>query len=51
MRPSVAGAIAHYVDLGFTHLVFHGPGDDQRRFLEQFSEDVLPLLPPRSSAG
>ncbi|MFA4840987.1 MAG: glucose-6-phosphate dehydrogenase (coenzyme-F420) [Agrococcus sp.] len=48
---AVAGAIAHYVELGFTHLVFHGPGDDQRRFLEQFSEDVLPLLPPRSSAA
>ena len=48
---AVAGAIAHYVELGFTHLVFHGPGDDQRRFLEQFSEDVLPLLPPRASAG
>ena len=44
---AVAGAIAHYVELGFTHLVFHGPGGDQRRFLEQFSEDVLPLLPPR----
>lgn len=44
---AVAGAIAHYVELGFTHLVFHGPGHDQRRFLEQFSEDVLPLLPAR----
>ncbi len=42
---AVAGAIAHYVDLGFTHLVLHGPGHDQRRFLEQLSEDVLPLLP------
>ena len=30
-------------------IVFHGPGADQRRFLEQFSEDVLPLL--RSRAG
>jgi coenzyme F420-dependent glucose-6-phosphate dehydrogenase len=38
-----------YVDQGFEHLVFHGPGADQRRFLEQFSEDVLPLL--RSRAG
>jgi coenzyme F420-dependent glucose-6-phosphate dehydrogenase len=38
-----------YVDQGFQHLVFHGPGADQRRFLEQFSEDVLPLL--RSRAG
>jgi coenzyme F420-dependent glucose-6-phosphate dehydrogenase len=44
---AVAGAIAHYAELGFTHLVFHGPGGDQRRFLEQFSEDVLPLLPAR----
>jgi coenzyme F420-dependent glucose-6-phosphate dehydrogenase len=38
-----------YADQGFEHLVFHGPGTDQRRFLEQFSEDVLPLL--RSRAG
>jgi coenzyme F420-dependent glucose-6-phosphate dehydrogenase len=36
--------IRPYVDLGFEHLVFHGPGGDQRRFLEQFSADVLPLL-------
>jgi coenzyme F420-dependent glucose-6-phosphate dehydrogenase len=33
-----------YVDQGFQHLVFHGPGDDQLRFLDQFAEDVLPLL-------
>ena len=39
-----AAAIQHYVDLGFTHLVFHGPGHDQQRFLDQFAEDVLPLL-------
>jgi coenzyme F420-dependent glucose-6-phosphate dehydrogenase len=38
-----------YVDRGFEHLVFHAPGADQRRFLDQFSEDVLPLL--RSRAG
>ena len=31
-------------DLGFTHLVFHAPGEDQRRFLEQFCADVVPLL-------
>ncbi len=37
-----------YVDQGFTHLVFHGPGDDQARFLEQFSADVLPLLRERA---
>jgi coenzyme F420-dependent glucose-6-phosphate dehydrogenase len=37
-----------YVDQGFTHLVFHAPGDDQARFLEQFSHDVLPLLRERA---
>jgi coenzyme F420-dependent glucose-6-phosphate dehydrogenase len=38
-----------YVDLGFDHLVFHGPGNDQRRFLEQFTADVLPLLRERTT--
>ncbi len=37
-------AIQPYVDWGFTHLVFHGPGHDQERFLRQFAEDVLPAL-------
>jgi coenzyme F420-dependent glucose-6-phosphate dehydrogenase len=37
-----------YVDQGFEHLVFHAPGGDQRRFLEQFSADVLPLLRERA---
>ena len=41
--------IRPYVDLGFDHLVFHGPGDDQARFLQQFGEDVLPRL--RSAFG
>lgn len=36
--------ISDYVDAGFTHLVFHGPGHDQERFLSQFSEDLLPGL-------
>ncbi len=45
-----ARQIAEYLDLGFDHLIFHGPGDDQRRFLEQFSEDVLPLLRERVNA-
>ena len=36
--------IQPYVDAGLTHLVFHGPGHDQERFLTQFSEDVLPGL-------
>jgi coenzyme F420-dependent glucose-6-phosphate dehydrogenase len=33
-----------YVDAGLNHLVFHGPGHDQERFLTQFAEDVLPRL-------
>jgi coenzyme F420-dependent glucose-6-phosphate dehydrogenase len=40
---AVAG-LAPYVEAGFTHLVFHGPGQDQERFLTQFAEDVLPRL-------
>jgi coenzyme F420-dependent glucose-6-phosphate dehydrogenase len=36
--------IKPYVDAGLNHLVFHGPGDDQERFLTQFAEDVLPKL-------
>ena len=39
-----AAQIKQYVDAGLNHLVFHGPGHDQRRFLTQFSEDVVPLL-------
>jgi coenzyme F420-dependent glucose-6-phosphate dehydrogenase len=36
--------IRPYVDAGFSHLVVHGPGHDQERFLAQFTEDVLPML-------
>jgi coenzyme F420-dependent glucose-6-phosphate dehydrogenase len=36
--------IAPYLELGFTHLVFHAPGDDQRRFIELYSDHVLPRL-------
>jgi coenzyme F420-dependent glucose-6-phosphate dehydrogenase len=36
--------IKPYFDAGLNHLVFHGPGHDQERFLAQFSEDLLPLL-------
>jgi coenzyme F420-dependent glucose-6-phosphate dehydrogenase len=33
-----------YIDAGFNHFVVHGPGQDQERFLTQFTSDVLPLL-------
>ncbi|MGH7048583.1 MAG: glucose-6-phosphate dehydrogenase (coenzyme-F420) [Stellaceae bacterium] len=36
--------IRPYVELGFTHLVFHAPGPDQARFLRLYAERVLPLL-------
>jgi coenzyme F420-dependent glucose-6-phosphate dehydrogenase len=39
--------IAVYAELGFDELLLHAPGHDQGRFLEQFSEDVLPLLRDR----
>lgn len=39
--------IRPYAELGFNHLVFHAPGSDQSRFLEQFAADVLPLLRER----
>ena len=41
----VAEQIRVYLDLGFDELVFHAPGADQERFLEQFCADVLPKLP------
>ena len=43
----VVERIGAYVALGFDHLVFHAPGADQARFLEQFSEDVVPRLRAR----
>ncbi|HEY5224378.1 MAG TPA: glucose-6-phosphate dehydrogenase (coenzyme-F420) [Microbacteriaceae bacterium] len=37
-------AIAQYVRAGFNHLVFHGPGADQERFLTLFERDLAPRL-------
>ncbi len=39
--------IAPYVELGFTHLVFHAPGDDQARFMRLYAEQILPRLRER----
>lgn len=36
--------IKQYVDAGFNHLVFHGPGHDQERFLRNFADHLLPEL-------
>jgi coenzyme F420-dependent glucose-6-phosphate dehydrogenase len=40
----VVDAVRTYVDLGFNHLVFHAPGQDQSRFLATFGDQVLPGL-------
>jgi coenzyme F420-dependent glucose-6-phosphate dehydrogenase len=39
--------LAETIDLGFSHLVFHAPGPDQRRFLDLYAEQVLPRLRAR----
>jgi coenzyme F420-dependent glucose-6-phosphate dehydrogenase len=40
----VVAGIARYVEAGLNHLVFHSPGQDQRRFLELFERDLAPRL-------
>ena len=45
----MAGRIGEYIDLGFTELTFHFPGEDQRRALDLFGRDVLPLLRARAT--
>jgi coenzyme F420-dependent glucose-6-phosphate dehydrogenase len=40
----IVAKIQPYVDLGFTELVFHFPGNDQRRYIDEFAGDVFPLL-------
>jgi coenzyme F420-dependent glucose-6-phosphate dehydrogenase len=40
----VVASIKQYIDAGLNHLVFHGPGQDQRRFLELFEKDLAPRL-------
>ena len=39
--------IAPYVELGFRNLVFHAPGDDQRRFMELYASQIMPRLRQR----
>lgn len=33
-----------YLDLGFTHLVFHSPGEGQSRFIELYGAQILPRI-------
>ncbi|MFV0462077.1 MAG: glucose-6-phosphate dehydrogenase (coenzyme-F420) [Nostocoides sp.] len=46
---AVVDAVRPYVAAGFNHLVFHAPGADQRRFLDQFAEDLAAPLRELSS--
>lgn len=39
--------IRPYIELGFTHLIFHAPGDDQARFLQLYAQEILPRLRER----
>lgn len=41
---AVVAEVAKYVGYGMNHLVFHAPGQDQRRFLELFERDLAPRL-------
>ncbi|MEM9443322.1 MAG: F420-dependent glucose-6-phosphate dehydrogenase, partial [Pseudomonadota bacterium] len=43
--------LSETIDLGFTHLVFHAPGQDQQRFLDLYAELVLPRLRDRYGAA
>jgi len=36
--------IAHYIEMGFDHLVFHAPGPDQSRFIKLYGDEILPRL-------
>lgn len=37
-------SVRRYLDLGFTHLVFHAPGPDQAKFIKLYASDILPQL-------
>jgi coenzyme F420-dependent glucose-6-phosphate dehydrogenase len=36
-----------YLELGFNHLVFHAPGNDQARFLQLYASQILPRIRER----
>jgi coenzyme F420-dependent glucose-6-phosphate dehydrogenase len=36
-----------YLELGFNHLVFHAPGNDQARFLQLYASQILPTIRQR----
>lgn len=40
----VTERIGGYIKMGFDHVVIHGPGSDQARFIKRFASDVMPRL-------
>ncbi len=46
-----AARVREYVDLGFTHLVFHFPGPDQERALRLYANEILPRLRTHVAPG
>jgi coenzyme F420-dependent glucose-6-phosphate dehydrogenase len=40
----VVDKVRPYVELGFRHLVFHSPAEDQEGFLDRFTAEVVPAL-------
>ena len=40
-----------YLELGFTHLVFHHPGEDQSRFISLYAAQILPRLRKQWGGG
>lgn len=43
----VTERIGVYVEMGFNHVLIHGPGPDQPAFLRRFQKDVMPRLRQR----
>jgi coenzyme F420-dependent glucose-6-phosphate dehydrogenase len=46
-----AAKVNEYVELGFTHLVFHFPGLDQGRAMRLYVKDILPRLRTHAAVG
>jgi coenzyme F420-dependent glucose-6-phosphate dehydrogenase len=44
----VAERVGWYADLGFSELIFHFPGEDQTRAIDQFAADIIPRLRARA---
>ena len=40
-----------YLELGFNHLVFHSPGNDQAQFLDLYGKQILPRIRERWGRG